>query len=107
MPTIPEAIDCIHAAGGVAVWAHPFWDVEDADEVVALLRRFRGWGLDGVEAFYVTHSAEQTRVVFEEAGALGMLTTGSSDFHGPGHRLFSRWRAFELHGCEPALGPIA
>jgi 3',5'-nucleoside bisphosphate phosphatase len=107
MPTVPEAIECIHAAGGVAVWAHPFWDVEDASEVVALMGRFREWGLDGVEAFYVTHSAEQTHAACEEAQALSLLTTGSSDFHGPGHRLFSRWRAFELYGCEPALGPIA
>jgi hypothetical protein len=36
-----------------------------------------------------------------------MLTTGSSDFHGPEHRMFSRFRAFELHGREPLLGPIA
>jgi predicted metal-dependent phosphoesterase TrpH len=107
MPTVVEAIQSIHAAGGIAVWAHPFWDVQDTDEVVELLRRFREWGLDGVEAFYVTHSAAQTRAVCEEAQALGLLRTGSSDFHGPGHRLFSRWRAFELYGCEPALGPIA
>ena len=106
MPTIPEAIDCIHGAGGVAVWAHPFWDVEQEGEVVALLRRFREWGLDGVEAFYVTHSEQQTRVAWEEAAALGLLRTGSSDFHGPGHRLFSRWRAFELYGLQPELGPI-
>lgn len=33
--------------------------------------------------------------------------TGSGDYHGPGHKLFSRFRAFELHGLEPALGPIA
>ena len=33
--------------------------------------------------------------------------TGSSDYHGPDHRLFSRFRAFELHGREPNLGPIA
>src|SRR5258708_1460070 len=24
-PTVAEAIDAIHEAGGVAVWAHPFW----------------------------------------------------------------------------------
>ena len=36
-----------------------------------------------------------------------MLATGSSDYHGPDHRLFSRFRAFELHGREPNLGPIA
>src|SRR5215207_7777327 len=26
-PTVEEAIEVIHAAGGVAVWAHPFWDI--------------------------------------------------------------------------------
>ena len=29
-PTVEEAIEVIHAAGGVAVWAHPFWDIEDS-----------------------------------------------------------------------------
>jgi hypothetical protein len=37
---------------------------------------------------------------------LGMLTTGSADFHGPEHREFSRFRAFCLYGREPNLGPI-
>jgi predicted metal-dependent phosphoesterase TrpH len=27
-PTVEEAIALIHDAGGVAVWAHPFWDLE-------------------------------------------------------------------------------
>ena len=43
-PTVEEAIEVIHAAGGVAVWAHPFWDVEDPDEVlraVGAVRRRR------------------------------------------------------------------
>ena len=29
MPAVPDAIAAIHDAGGVAVWAHPFWDLED------------------------------------------------------------------------------
>jgi hypothetical protein len=32
---------------------------------------------------------------------------GSADFHGPGHKLFSKFRAFSTYGHEPALGPIA
>ena len=28
-PTVEEAIGWIHEAAGVAVWAHPFWDIED------------------------------------------------------------------------------
>ena len=107
MPSIAEAIAAIHAAGGVAVWAHPFWDLEDPELVATTLRRFAAAGLDGAEAFYVTHTKDQTDLLVGMAAELGLLTTGSSDFHGPKHRLFSRFRAFSLFGHKPALGPIA
>jgi 3',5'-nucleoside bisphosphate phosphatase len=106
-PTITESIAAIHDAGGVAVWAHPFWDVSDPVEVLEAIDRFRGWGLDGVECFYVTHTREQTELVADRCAELGLLTTGSSDFHGPAHKLFSRFRAFSTYGREPVLGPIA
>ena len=32
-----EAIATIHDAGGVAVWAHPFWDVDAGEEVLATI----------------------------------------------------------------------
>ena len=106
-PTVSESIEAIHAAGGVAIWAHPFWDVDDPGEVVETIDRFRGWGLDGVECFYATHTREQTELIADHCAANGLLTTGSSDFHGPDHRLFSRFRAFSTYGRTPALGPIA
>jgi len=107
LPTVAAAIELVHAAGGVAVWAHPFWDVEEPAAVLSTIDRFAALGLDGVEAFYVTHTAEQTRLAAGHCAELGLLTTGSADFHGPGHPLFSRFRAFELHGIEPRLGPLA
>jgi 3',5'-nucleoside bisphosphate phosphatase len=103
-PTVEDAIEVIHAAGGVAVWAHPFWDLDDTAETLATLRTFVAAGLDGVECFYPTHSAEQTRALHEAAD--GLLTTGSADFHGPAHERFNAFRAFDLHGLEPSLGPI-
>lgn len=106
-PSVAEAVELIHAAGGVAVWAHPFWDLADPREVLATLERFAALGMDGVEAFYVTHTQEQTRLLATRAGELGLLTTGSADFHGPAHARFSRFGSFELHGLEPRLGPIA
>jgi predicted metal-dependent phosphoesterase TrpH len=105
-PTVAEAIATIHAAGGVAVWAHPFWDLEDPDEVQGAVERFADLGLDGIEAFYVTHDAEQTRFLSALCDEHELLSTGSADFHGPDHRMFSVFRAFSLHGCEPHLGPI-
>jgi predicted metal-dependent phosphoesterase TrpH len=105
-PTIAESIETIHRAGGVAVWAHPFWDVEAPDEVLRAIDRFRAWGLDGVECFYATHTREQALLVADRCAELGLLSTGSSDFHGPEHRLFSRFRAFSTFGREPVLGPV-
>ncbi len=106
-PTVSEAIDAIHAAGGLAVWAHPFWDVTDADEALATIERFRALGIDGVEAFYITHTQPQTELLAARCSELDLLSTGSSDFHGPENRLFSRFLAFETHGLEPNLGPLA
>ena len=105
-PTVAEAVVAIHDAGGVAIWAHPFWDVSEPDEVLSSIDRFRELGIDGVEAFYVTHTQEQTELLAERCAALGLLSTGSSDFHGPENRLFSRFLAFETYGLEPNLGPI-
>jgi 3',5'-nucleoside bisphosphate phosphatase len=105
-PTVAEAIEVIHAAGGVAVWAHPFWDIAERDVVLAAIERFADAGLDGVEVFYAAHDEEQTRVLHEAARSRGLLATGSADFHGPGHDRFDRFGAFSLYGLEPELGPI-
>ena len=105
-PTVGEAIELIHRAGGVAVWAHPFWDIQDPATVRAMLERFAGLGIDGVEAFYPSYSREQVDLLCDLASALGLLSTGSSDFHGSSHKTFAGFRAFELHGHEPNLGPL-
>jgi 3',5'-nucleoside bisphosphate phosphatase len=105
-PTVEEAIEVIHAAGGVAVWAHPFWDIAERSTVLAALDRFAAAGLDGVEVFYAAHDEEQTRSLYEAARGRGLLATGSADFHGPGHDRFDRFGAFSLYGMEPVLGPI-
>jgi hypothetical protein len=105
-PSAAEAIGLIHNAGGVAVWAHPFWDIDADAEVIATLERFVGLGLDGVEAFYVTHTRAQTDRLVRRASELGLLTTGSSDFHGPRHSRFNRFRAFATYGHEPHLGRL-
>jgi hypothetical protein len=106
-PTVAQAIDAIHDADGVAVWAHPFWDISDPGEVLSSIDRFHALGIDGVEAFYITHTREQTELLAARCAELDLLTTGSADFHGPDNRQFSKFMAFETFGLEPNLGPIA
>lgn len=106
-PTIAQSIEAIHAAGGVAVWAHPFWDISDPDETIDSVKRFQAAGIDGVEAFYITHTRAQTQLLFEHCESNGLLTTGSADFHGPENPTFSKFLAFETYGLAPNLGRIA
>jgi predicted metal-dependent phosphoesterase TrpH len=105
-PSVQEAIETIHSAGGVAVWAHPFWGLEGDEAVARAIDVFRSWGLDGVECFYPTHTRSQTEFLHDRCASLGLLATGSSDFHGPQHSLFSRFRAFSTYGRRPILGPL-
>ncbi|MEI2701269.1 MAG: PHP domain-containing protein [Baekduia sp.] len=106
VPTVADAVTAIHRAGGLAVWAHPFWDVDAPEEVVATLERFKQLGIDGVEAFYTTFDEPQTRLLAETAARLGLLTTGSADFHGPGHDRFNRFGSFSTYGLEPDVGRV-
>jgi predicted metal-dependent phosphoesterase TrpH len=104
---VPDSVAAIHDAGGVAVWAHPFWDVSGPPAVLATIDRFREYGIDGVECFYPTHTRGQAELLADRCAALNLLSTGSADFHGPGHAHFSRFRAFSTYGREAVLGPIA
>jgi sulfite oxidase len=105
-PTITDAIVAVHAAGGVAVWAHPFWDIDAPSEVLAAIERFAAQGLDGVEAFYPTFTCEQTRLLVQASAERRLLTTGSADFQGPDHPRFNSFLSFDRYGLDPQLGPL-
>ncbi|HWO48145.1 MAG TPA: PHP domain-containing protein, partial [Solirubrobacterales bacterium] len=52
-PTAEEAVETIRDAGGVAVVAHPYWDVSEPSQVRDLVSSLkRDVGLDGIETFY-------------------------------------------------------
>ena len=100
-PTADEAVELIHEAGGVAVVAHPYWDVKDPAQVEELIRAL---DVDGVEAFYPDHSSEQTAHVLRLCEDLRLTPTASSDYHGPAHKTFSRFGAYQTYGLgEPQV----
>lgn len=100
-PTAEQAVEAIHGAGGVAVVAHPYWDISDPGEVDELIRAL---DVDGVETFYPTHSREQTAHLLELCGELDLVATGSSDYHGPTHKTFSSFGAYDTYGLgEPQI----
>lgn len=76
-----EAIRFIKSMGSVAVLAHPFLNLEEAE-----LRRFlpeaKLAGLDGMETMYSTYSEETSILAAVLADEFGLKHSGGSDFHG-------------------------
>src|SRR3954452_16451137 len=87
-PNAAQAIELIRAAGGVAVIAHPYWDVSEPEKVEELIRSL---GADGVETFYPSHTKEQTEHLLALCDELDLVPTASSDYHGPTHKTFAKF----------------
>lgn len=100
-PTAEQAIELIREAGGIAVIAHPYWDISAPHEVDDLIRSLEA---DGVETYYPTHTREQTEHLLELCDELELVPTASSDYHGPTHKTFARFGAYDTYGLgEPRV----
>ena len=100
-PDADQAVEAIRDAGGVPVVAHPYWDVKDPAQVEELIRALE---LGGIEAFYPSHTREQTEHLLALCAELSLTPTGSSDYHGPTHKTFSRFGAYNTFGLgEPQV----
>lgn len=74
---LADALTMLHAAGALAVWAHP-GRLGTSD----LVRQVAQAGMDGMEIFHPSHSADD-RVRFAAlAERHGLLKSGGSDWHG-------------------------
>ncbi|AGZ46247.1 PHP domain-containing protein [Actinoplanes friuliensis] len=77
-----EAVRSVRAAGGVAVFAHPNATVRGRIVPDKLIVELAAAGLFGLEADHEDHTPEQRAHVRALADDLGLVATGSSDFHG-------------------------
>lgn len=81
--TPAEGIELILKAGGVPVLAHPKYIKDhNPDRMSALLEKLKKAGLKGVEAYYTTHTSEETALYLRLAQQHSLLVTGGTDFHG-------------------------
>ncbi|MBU2663013.1 PHP domain-containing protein [Actinoplanes bogorensis] len=77
-----EAVRAVRAAGGVAVFAHPRATVRGRVVPDRLIVELADAGLFGLEADHEDHSPVEREHVRALADDLGLVVTGSSDFHG-------------------------
>lgn len=78
----------IKAAGGIAIWAHPYLLKRGGnarltvEQVETMLLRLMPYGLDGMETFYMKFSEEAVGNLARLAEKYNLLTTVGSDYHG-------------------------
>lgn len=77
-----DAIRLIKGAGGVAVFAHPLAVTRGQCVPESAIAELAAAGLDGIEADHMDHDQATRARLHALAGDLGLLATGSSDYHG-------------------------
>lgn len=77
-----QAIPLIHAAGGIAVLAHPPYVTRDRRRLEALVVELVALGLDGIEVYNNGSGLEDTDWLMRLAARHELIITGGSDFHG-------------------------
>ncbi|MFE9408330.1 PHP domain-containing protein [Streptomyces sp. NPDC006704] len=77
-----DAIRLVKAAGGVTVFAHPLAVKRGRVVPESVIAELAAAGLDGVEVDHTDHDAPTRARLRALADDLGLLVTGSSDYHG-------------------------
>ena len=80
---IPSAIEIIHAAGGVAVLAHPLRYTMTTKWVRKLAENFKAWGGDAMEISGCGQSRDQYQLLVKLAEEHQLAGSMGSDFHFP------------------------
>ncbi|MFF4141113.1 PHP domain-containing protein [Streptomyces sp. NPDC001698] len=77
-----EAIRLVKGAGGVCVFAHPAAAKRGRTVPEPRIAEMAAAGLDGLEVDHMDHDSDARARLRGLAGELGLLATGSSDYHG-------------------------
>jgi predicted metal-dependent phosphoesterase TrpH len=75
-----EAVRTIHAAGGIAIWAHPSFAIRNGN--AALLPKLVDCGIAGFECYSPYHTADEIAYFAGYCQTRGLLITAGSDCHG-------------------------
>jgi 3',5'-nucleoside bisphosphate phosphatase len=77
-----RAVRLVRRAGGVPVFAHPRASRRGRTVPAQVIGELADAGLAGLEADHEDHTPRERAAVRAMAGELGLVVTGSSDFHG-------------------------
>ncbi len=77
-----EAVRLVKNAGGVTVFAHPAAVKRGRTVPESAIAELAAAGLDGIEVDHMDHDPDTRTRLRGLAGELGLLVTGSSDYHG-------------------------
>lgn len=86
--TLAEALDWVHAAGGLVAVAHPGRYKLSRSDMRRFLSEFKDLGGQAIEVVSGSHTQEHVELFTRYAKEYGFLASRGSDFHGPGESYF-------------------
>jgi hypothetical protein len=100
--TLEQALGWIHAAGGIAVIAHPARYGFTRTKMRRLIGELKECGGRGLEVVSGSHSKDDYYVYARHAREAGLLASAGSDYHGPEKPWIELGRLPPLpDGCTP------
>lgn len=92
--TANDAFGLIKRSKGVAVLAHPGWQLTFHEDGV--IKELMKIGLKGIECFSSHHNWDQTAHYLNVSRQLGIIATGGSDYHGdlPGDSIIENYHEY-------------
>lgn len=90
-----DAVRAIHESGGMAVLAHPSFNIIHGRNPRELFEESLHWGVDGIEGIYIQFDRsdqdrphEHRRIIDDFCKEHGLVVTGGSDFHTTNSTMF-------------------
>lgn len=80
--TPEKAIGLLKAEGATVILAHPDIYGRDLREMRDEIAALKEMGLEGIEAYYSSHSPDVLKAYLDLAHRMGLVISGGSDFHG-------------------------
>lgn len=101
--SLEDALSWVHAAGGLAVIAHPGRTRVSKAGMEQLYARFKDLGGEAIEVVSGVQCGSEALAAARVARRYGFLASRASDFHGPGESAIDIGRAERL---PPDLSPV-
>ncbi len=77
-----EGIERIYKMKGISIISHMGKELEGGEEIENIIKKFKNFGVDGIEVYHSDHSKKTTNFLEKLSKKYNLVISGGTDFHG-------------------------